>query len=50
MLAEIESHPGFLHYYRLGDMGAIWLHMCIRHQETGSYLMDVANPQISPSH
>ena len=33
--------PGFLHLLPLKG-GGEWLHMCIRHQETSSYLMDEA--------
>lgn len=36
-----RENPGFLHLITLAGAGE-WLHMCIRHQETGTYLMDVA--------
>lgn len=34
-----RATPGFLHLLPLKGSGD-WLHMCIRHQETSSYLMD----------
>ena len=33
--------PGFLHLHTLSE-DVEWLHMCIRHSETSTYLMDVA--------
>lgn len=36
-----KDTPGFLHLKRLRG-GGEWLHMCIRHRETASYLMDEA--------
>lgn len=35
-----QETPGFLHLHSLSG-GAEWLHLCIRHRETSSYLMDV---------
>jgi zinc transporter len=40
-MEDAETSPGFLHLHSLKD-GAQWLHMCINHKETGTYLMDVA--------
>ncbi|WP_088140534.1 CorA family divalent cation transporter [Achromobacter xylosoxidans] len=34
-----QNSPGFLFLKRLKS-GSAWLHMCIRHRETASYLMD----------
>ncbi|ATF04041.1 putative zinc transport protein ZntB (plasmid) [Phaeobacter gallaeciensis] len=42
MIKDVETNPGFLHLYDLGAEGAEWLHMCIAHKETSSYLMDTA--------
>lgn len=42
IIPNTRSNPGFLHLYPLGDGGGQWLHMCIRHQETTSFLMDNA--------
>lgn len=40
-MEDAKKTPGFLHLHALKD-GAQWLHMCIRHKETSTYLMDVA--------
>lgn len=40
-MMSLDKNPGFLHLHSLPG-GGEWLHMCIRHVETGSYLMDVA--------
>ena len=34
-----RKSPGFLHLLPLKG-GGEWLHMCIRHKETSTYLMD----------
>lgn len=40
-MRNAADSPGFLHLLRLSD-GADWLHMCIRHAETGTYLKNDA--------
>ncbi len=39
-MKDARTSPGFLHLHSLKD-GAEWLHMCIKHKETSTYLMDV---------
>lgn len=36
-----HTTPGFLHLHSLAE-DTEWLHMCIKHEETSAYLMDVA--------
>lgn len=38
---DARTTPGFLHLHALAS-GGDWLHMCIKHQETSAYLMEVA--------
>lgn len=40
-MIKAERTPGFLHLLRMSG-GAPWLHMCIRHRETESYLSSAA--------
>ena len=40
-MQDARTNPGFLHLHELRG-GGEWLHMCIRHKETGDFLMNVA--------
>jgi zinc transporter len=40
-METVQQNPGFLHMSDLSG-GGTWLHMCIKHRETGDFLMDVA--------
>ena len=39
-MIEAERTPGFLHLLQMTG-GASWLHMCIHHRETESFLSSV---------